>query len=106
MINIWLDDVRTPPDSSWTHVRTAWQCIALIGRNRNNIQDLSLDHDLGDDWRWGTGYTVARWLEEADYYCMWEYLPKGIVTCHSANPAGKGNIRKALQRIDRIDLDM
>jgi hypothetical protein len=116
-INIFLDDIRLPPDDGleWVVVKTAWQCIALLGRNPNNVKYLSLDHDLGDmlddkgrvcsrtdRHDWGTGYDVAKWLEgchAAGKHC---YLPE-VPLVHSANPVGRKNIWRALERVYKMD---
>ena len=59
-MKVYLDDERKPPDG-WTLVRWPEDAIALL--KTNQVTDLSLDHDLGDDNR-GTGYDVVLWVEE------------------------------------------
>jgi hypothetical protein len=62
------------------------------------IAEISLDHDLGDDAR-GTGYDVLLWIEQRvveDFH----YQPP-IVHLHTANPAGKLRMERALASIAR-----
>jgi len=60
-MRVFLDDERTTPEG-W--VRTYWpdETIALL--KAGGVEEVSLDHDLGDDQR-GTGYDVILWIEEA-----------------------------------------
>jgi hypothetical protein len=47
--NIYLDDVRTPVADEWVVVRSYDEFVAKITElGLNNIQYISLDHDLGD----------------------------------------------------------
>lgn len=60
-----------------------------------NVDVLFLDHDLAGTGEPepsgpGTGYEVAKWLEEHP-----EYKPKTIVI-HSLNPVGQKNMKAAL----------
>ena len=46
---IYLDDVRTPVDPSWTVVRNYEQFVDTVTYiGLENIDVISLDHDLGD----------------------------------------------------------
>ena len=47
-MKIYLDDVRTPTDPSWTVVRSYDEFVNLIsGLNYGEIDIISFDHDLG-----------------------------------------------------------
>lgn len=49
MFKIYLDDVRTPLDSTWIVVRDYNEFINKINElGLDKIQTISLDHDLGD----------------------------------------------------------
>ena len=81
-IKIYLDDIRTPVDSSWVVVRSFDEFVAkVLEIGLDHIEEISLDHDLGDsakseyfqNTRWSssinyenisekTGYDVAKWL--------------------------------------------
>jgi len=89
-MKIFLDDIRNPPDDSWTVLRTADQVIRFLAFY--DIEEISFDHDLGDDEN-GTGYDVAKYIEEQ---CFYGYMkcPKWMI--HSANPVGRENIKSAM----------
>lgn len=59
-MKIWLDDVRTPPDDTWVWCKSGHECIGMIITNRNNIETVSFDHDLGLG---ADGYWVACQIE-------------------------------------------
>jgi CheY-like chemotaxis protein len=73
-------------------VKTATEAIKLLQENVYNM--LFLDHDLGGRINVssgpGTGYEVAKWLEEHP-----DRKPKHIYL-HSFNEAGRNNMRMAL----------
>jgi len=75
---------RRPED--WTHVVTAWEAIELLDTGR--VVELSLDHDLGDDERHGTGSTVVDWIAEQRGVHGRDLWPRDGITLHTANPSG------------------
>lgn len=103
MIDIWLDDVRDPPNNglNWIHVRTAPHCIELLARSAGIVETLSLDHDLGEipdaTGHEGTGYDVALWLERAHFLGDHKMIPRWVL-CHSANPVGRARILQAIAK--------
>ncbi len=94
---LWLDDVRPPPDVSWTCARTAPEAIELL--SGHPIEEVSLDHDLGDEPDVGTGYDVACWIEREAFAGR-----QGRITwaVHSANPVGGARMTAALRSADRF----
>ena len=95
MINLYLDDMRTPmngmmPDTFWVVVRTieATKTLLLAGL----VEEMSLDHDLGLG---DTGYDLVKWMEAQN---VW---PSGSITVHSANPSGRDNMVAVLKRNGR-----
>ena len=55
-MKIWVDDIRTPPDDTWTWHKTSYETLMSLarakiavelGREENYIREMSLDHDLG-----------------------------------------------------------
>ena len=86
-IKIYLDDVRTPKDSTWILVRTFDQFVNKVNEiGLANIESISLDHDLGDSAMSEyhrnvspnftlnydnilekTGYDCAKWLVNTFY---------------------------------------
>lgn len=109
MYKIYLDDVRTPIDKkNWIVVRNYDEFInTVLQIGLDNIELISLDHDLGDsamqEWHKNvyynytlnydnitekTGMDCAKWLVE-------QWLDGGTVVevvTHSANAVGSANI--------------
>ena len=105
---IYLDDVRSPKDKSWLVARNYDSFVDLVNKvGLENIEVISLDHDLGDtairEWHNNvyhnyelnydniiekTGYDAAKWLVS-----QWmEGKPVVDVYTHSANAIGSANI--------------
>ena len=105
---IYLDDVRIPTDESWILVKDYNEFVDKVNEiGLENIELISLDHDLGDtamvEWHKNvyhnyelnydnimekTGYDVAKWLVE-----QWmDGKPVVDVVVHSANAIGAANI--------------
>lgn len=106
---IYLDDVRTPLDQEWIVVRDYDEfagTVTLIGLE--NIELISLDHDLGDsamveyynnvkdnytiDYNnivEKTGYDVCKFLVA---HSMTTGIPLPQIYVHSANPIGAANM--------------
>lgn len=109
MTKIYLDDVRTPVDvEKWVVVRSYEEFVDKVSQiGLENIELISLDHDLGDtamaEWHKNvyhnytldynnikekTGYDCAKWLVD-----QWiEGQPVVDVYTHSANAIGSANI--------------
>lgn len=95
-IRIWLDDERPMPSQYNTYCKTAEEAISYL--RQGNVEAISLDHDLGPPQA-GTGYDVARFLEEAAATGQLETFPE--VSIHSANPIGRQNMYRAVQNAMR-----
>jgi hypothetical protein len=93
---LWLDDERPVPDSRWTPVRTAEECIKLL--KQGGVEKLSLDHDLGVGY--STGYKVACFVEEAAHNGTIEPIMR--MYAHSANPVGRRKMGQALHNAYKI----
>ena len=78
-------------------VDRAQDAIAYL--SKGNVSHISLDHDLGDQDLVGSGYDVAKWIEEAAYEGK---IPRLEWRCHSANPVGRRNMEKALESADNF----
>ena len=106
--SIYLDDVRTPIDPDWIIVRNYEEFIEKIEElGLENIEWISLDHDLGDtammEWYTNvaknyslnydnitekTGMDCTKWLVE-----QWmNGKPICNVMIHSANAIGSANM--------------
>lgn len=87
-MRLFLDDTRNVPDG-YTLVRTYKEMINILtNTNPNEIEEISLDHDLGSK---ESGYDVCKWMVENNYW------PK-IISVHSANIVGVGNMLQLLNR--------
>ena len=116
---IYLDDVRTPVDKDWVVVRSYDEFVQKINEvGMENIELISLDHDLGDsamkEWLHGvvrnyeinydnitekTGMDCAKWLVE-----QWmDGKPVVEVVVHSANAIGSGNIMGLLNNYRHLN---
>jgi hypothetical protein len=94
-MKLWLDDCRQKPPEFDKHVYTAQEAIELLGKK--GVTHISLDHDLGDDGL-GTGYDVARYIEEAAFFGK---IPPLHWEIHSANPVGRENMTQALLNAEK-----
>ena len=92
---VLVDDLRSFVDGRVAHVaRSSRAGIETLERRRGQrLDELWLDHDLGED---DTIWPVVEVLERAAY----EERPFdiGVVYVHSANPAGAEKIMQALRR--------
>lgn len=94
-VKIWLDDERSMPSFYNYHAKTAKECIDKI--KEGGVVFISLDHDLGDGN--GTGYDVAKFIEEAAFN---NSIEKITTVIHSQNSIGRENMRQALLNARRF----
>jgi hypothetical protein len=94
-MKIFLDDKRQPPEG-WLLVRWPQEAIELL--MTNTVEEISLDHDLGDDTH-GTGYDVVLWIEEA--VATREFVPPKILV-HSDNPPARARMEAGIRNITRL----
>ena len=76
-MKLFVDDLRDPPDATWTVARTSAEALAIL-ESGAQVDELSFDHDLGGD---DTSRPIVLWLSE---YGGWP----ATVRVHSANPVG------------------
>lgn len=96
-LHLWLDDdvVDRAAPAGWVQVTTAWEAIELLDTGR--VVERSLDHDLGDDERFGRGVDVVDWLAEQQEVHERALWPRDGITIHSANPAGRDAMARAVE---------
>jgi hypothetical protein len=94
-MRVYLDDERQTPEG-WVRVHWPDEAIRLL--ESGDVDEISLDHDLGDDHR-GTGYDVIAWIEEA--VALRGFIPPRIAV-HSANPAARSRMLKGIEAIQRL----
>lgn len=93
-MRIYLDDERDTPDG-W--VRAYWPEEVIELLKTEDVKEISLDHDLGDDDH-GTGYDVILWIEE-QVVCN-GYRPP-IIKVHSANISAREKMESGINAIKR-----
>lgn len=95
VIRVYLDDERIAP-AGWIQVRWPDAAIALL--EKGDVEEISLDHDLGDDDR-GTGNDVLNWIEEA--VALRNFKPP-LIHVHTANPAARVRMEAGVTSIRRL----
>lgn len=98
-VRVWLDDRRPAPEG-WVHVRTPEEAIELL--RSGEVEELSLDHDLGLDVgaRERTGYDVLLWLERE--VAEGRIRPPRLMSVHSGNVGAVGRMELAIGSIRRL----
>jgi hypothetical protein len=94
-MKVFLDDERVTPEG-WIRVRWPEEAIALLAAG--GVDELSLDHDLGNDQH-GTGYDVLTWIEEA--VATRGFRPP-LIKVHSANSSARLKMEAAIRSIKRL----
>lgn len=101
-MKLCIDDERTPIEPGWEIVRSTLDAFIYLNLHANgdlqyHIEELSLDHDLGEDAL--NGCDVARNLEEKVLQGM--CLPPNVLQVHSGNSVGVQNILDCFKSIVR-----
>ena len=91
-MNVWLDDKRPMPPGYDVHVTKAAHAIKLL--RCGLVHMISLDHDLGDERTCGTGYDVAKEIEELAHAGK---LRPITIYLHTQNPVGMSNMKAAIE---------
>lgn len=95
-MKIFLDDIREAPEG-WKHTDNVENTIKLL--LTENVSEISLDHDLGDDKNNGTGYDVLTWVEEQVF--LNDYVPPTI-HIHTSNPSARLKMKAAVKKIRNL----
>lgn len=103
-MKIWVDDIRPAPEG-WVWCKTSNETIKKIcfSWGRDDVTDISIDHDAGDKVTWGGHYIhVLNWM---DYMCNGEFAEnfrKKIdpirFHLHSDYSVGVDAMRKIIQK--------
>jgi len=97
-MKVFLDDERETP-VGW--VRAFWPAEVIALLETGAVEELSLDHDLGDD-QIGTGYDVVLWIEEA--VALRRFRPPTIGV-HSANSSAREKMLAGIRSIESLALN-
>lgn len=93
-MKLWLDDVRIMPGECTHHaysVDVAKMMILEAEKNSETIEFIDCDHDLGDYAQYGgDGIKLLDWLVERG-----TFYP---IKIHTANPVGRMNMEKMIER--------
>jgi len=102
-MKVWHDDIRVPPDDTWTWVRTNSEAKRLLEAQK--VNEINMDYDLGlehldpaehedADFLRGqgeeTGGDLARWMVKRD-------LTPPKVVIHSWSQHGRDSIQETMQ---------
>jgi len=100
-MKIWLDDIRTPPDNTWTWCKSA-QDFESVLQHIAEVTDISFDHDIASyDARTGdeiTGYHCLCMIEKIWWNDGNFVVPR--MTVHSANPVGRARMQKLIDKME------
>ena len=94
-IKVYLDDIRPAPEG-WVKVLWPDHVIALL--KTGNVDEISLDHDLGNDL-FGTGYDVLLWIENE---VVTNNFQPPIIRVHSANGPAYDKMTMAVLNIRKL----
>lgn len=93
-MKLWLDDVRKPPDDSWTWCKSVEEALKIADK----CEEWALDHDLGGQLaHYGKGeydFTAPTGADFIRWYCRDARITKGRqvlppkVSIHSTNLPG------------------
>ena len=92
---VYLDDVRNPKTDDWIIIRNVPHLIMLIKLIGDQIDVISLDHDLGENTP--SGYDFVKWLEKQVFEGKYSAVPD--LRVHSANPVGRKNLESGIRAI-------
>jgi hypothetical protein len=109
MINVWLDDIRNPPEGEWQWAKSYEDAVELFQYDK--VGSASLDCDLGlllhpddDDLRVypcegeaPNGEEFVRWIIENDAW------PEISLAVHSANAWGAARMRDDIESYGPYD---
>lgn len=88
MTNLWIDDIRTPPEG-WVWAKTSADAIDAINAAVEPFTHISFDHDLGGD---DTSRKIVLWMCENEGH--WPQY----ASVHSMNPIGREWLTGMIQR--------
>ena len=94
MAKLFLDDLRQPPDTTWTLVRTTDEAIRWVQLN-GCPQCISFDFYLaqGEDSLPFVNWLIAQDKEQGGTF----FPPDFVFELHSNSPAGRAKIRHLLE---------
>lgn len=114
MTRLFLEDERDPREwlphmrwfrgrdlselDEWTWVKTSPEAIAVL--DEDDVLEVSLDHDLGEEGDVGTGYDVVLCIEERVALDP-DYEPP-IIHVHTSNVGARDRMEAAVRGIESM----
>ena len=99
---LWVDDVRSMPEDYNVHLQSTNEVINFLAFFEDDDDKrflLDLDHDAGDFRNKGGDYIkILDWIEATDY--LINHPHKIIFSIHSANPVGRENMMRIINKND------
>jgi hypothetical protein len=89
-MKLWVDDEREAPEG-WVWAKDPAEAISALATGK--VEEMSLDHDLGPDYRGEIGDVmttrpIVLWLCEMDAKYPGQQHWPAVVHVHSQNPVG------------------
>jgi len=97
-MKIFLDDLRFPPGPGWSICRTYDDFIYTWAKNREDVTDISFDHDLGGGRE--TGFDALNFVE-ADIKTGVKVHPDLRMIVHSVNFEEARKMREVINTLGR-----
>ena len=99
-MKLWMDDLRPAPEG-WVWAKSAAEAKRYL--ETGEVEEASLDHDLGEVQEEPGGASGARTLaEDGSSLVRWMaetgHWPKRKPTVHSMNPVGGAYMRSMIER--------
>lgn len=111
---LFLDDERDPRDwlphmqwfggrdlaalDEWIWAKTVREAIEAL--ERNDVTEVSLDHDLGEDSNVGSGYDVLVWIEQRT--ALDETYRPPVIHIHTSNTGALRRMEAAVKGIESL----
>lgn len=100
-MKIWVDDIREAP-KGWIRVKSVFGAKDIIVELALHIDEISLDHDAGDQAKFGGDYIkILEWLEllQKEGVDGQKFDFSNILFhVHSMNPVGKENMLRIIKK--------
>lgn len=96
-MKIWVDDIREMPQDYDCWARDTEFAIEMIGKYGDSIEEISLDHDAGNEHVHGGDFIkILEWMEYEEEVNGKNF--KFTIHIHSANPVGRAAMRRIIEK--------
>jgi len=95
-MKLYIDDLRPCPNG---YVLARTYAEALDQLRSNTFDEISLDHDLGEE---KTGYDILCWIEWQVFTLAPDDFANTVLKVHSANPVGRQRMLQVIESIKTI----